>query len=192
MKMHAWNYCCRTSSSHIVEGNQVGGTVRLRRLASFTTTTWNAAIGIRIMGDNANVDWAWKNTIVGEGYQAKGVIRQRTAQSSQVKVVNMSAVPASKSSAAPAPALAPAPAPVQRSEDRTKRDRDEAGAHRGDKKRKKDNKDSSRHKKSKKDHKESKHDRDRAGSERDSFNPLLQCLASRLSNKTRIFTLENE
>ena len=151
------------------------------------------------MGDNANVDWAWKNTIVGEGYQAKGVIRQRTAQSCQVKVVNMSAVPASKSSAAPAPAptTATAPAPVQRSEDRTKRDRDdlddEAGAHRGDKKRKKDNKDSSsKHKKSKKDHKGSKHDRDRAGSERDSFNPLLQCLASRLSNKTRIFTLENE
>lgn len=29
------------------------------------------------MGENANASWAWHNTVVGEGYQAKGVVRQR-------------------------------------------------------------------------------------------------------------------
>ena len=32
------------------------------------------------MGDNAKKSWEWHNTVVGEGYQAKGVIRQPTSR----------------------------------------------------------------------------------------------------------------
>ena len=149
------------------------------------------------MGDNANADWAWKDAA---NYKHKGVIRQRTAESSQAKVVNMSAAPAAttKAPAASAPSVATAvsaSAPPHVREDRKKRDRhgsDDESVHRRDKKRKKDGKDSSKHKKSKKDHKDSTNDQSRGVIERDSFNPILQCLASRLSNKTRIFTLDNE
>lgn len=42
------------------------------------------------MGDNANVAWDWHNTVVGEGYQARGVVRQAVAGSTAVRVVDMS------------------------------------------------------------------------------------------------------
>ena len=153
------------------------------------------------MGDNAQANWEWKNTVVGEGYQARGVIRQRTAQTTApIKVTNLSAplpVP---------PAIFPMPPPQhsgKSGDDHKKRyyEADDNDDGDGDKKRKKE-KDS---KKSKKEHRKKDH-RDSSSKskskskseissekvEKDEFNPILQCLAQRLSNKTRLFTLEND
>ena len=44
------------------------------------------------MGDNATKKWEWHNTVVGEGYAARGVVRQRTV-TSQVSYVDMSRPP---------------------------------------------------------------------------------------------------
>ena len=41
------------------------------------------------MGDNAKKTWEWHNTIVGEGYQAKGVVRQRHSEEVSSKVVDL-------------------------------------------------------------------------------------------------------
>jgi hypothetical protein len=46
------------------------------------------------MGDNATQNWEWHNVAVGEGYQARGVVRQKTVPtipSSSYKIVDMSA-----------------------------------------------------------------------------------------------------
>lgn len=42
------------------------------------------------MGENAKKSWDWHNTIVGEGYQAKGVVRQRVHVVAAPKIVDMS------------------------------------------------------------------------------------------------------
>jgi sRNA-binding protein len=42
------------------------------------------------MGDNARVDWDWHNKTVGEGYQARGVIRQRGVDVPDMKVIDYS------------------------------------------------------------------------------------------------------
>jgi hypothetical protein len=165
------------------------------------------------MGDNALANWEWKNTVVGEGYQAKGVIRQRTAQTTApVKVTNMSAPRPAPPAVFPQP---PPPPPSHKegrtsSDDRKKRHRDDGsdddddsdgddddnddggGRRKSDKKRKKE-KDSKKSKKEhrKKEHRESSHSSSSrssssskgAAAEKDEFNPILQCLAQRLSNK---------
>ena len=42
------------------------------------------------MGDNATKSWDWHNTTVGEGYQARGVVRQRTGGSdNNMKIIDM-------------------------------------------------------------------------------------------------------
>jgi hypothetical protein len=42
------------------------------------------------MGENAKKTWDWHNTVVGAGYQAKGVVRQRVAEEPPAtKVVDM-------------------------------------------------------------------------------------------------------
>ena len=41
------------------------------------------------MGENANVSWDWHNTVVGQGYQARGVVRQAGAARSGVQIVDM-------------------------------------------------------------------------------------------------------
>ena len=132
------------------------------------------------MGDNANANWSWKNTEIGVGYQAKGVIRQRTAE--QPKIKNMSVAPAPTSSSA---ATMSAIQPVEKKNEVKKRHRDDSDNTAVDGKKQKKDKES---KKSKKEHKKDHH---RDIREKDSFNPVLQCLAERLSNKTRLFTLEN-
>lgn len=45
------------------------------------------------MGENANVSWDWHNTVVGQGYQARGVVRQAGAVRPGVTVVDMRAAP---------------------------------------------------------------------------------------------------
>jgi hypothetical protein len=151
------------------------------------------------MGDNANVDWEWKNTVVGEGYQAKGVIRQPGVASEKMRIVNMSLPPPEESNVR------------KRSDKRARSESDDEDDRVGHKKsKKKDKKDEKKAKKDrkhdkkkdkKKEHKRSSsYHRDKyngsrsRGKEADGvgFNPLLQHLASSLSNKTRCFTLENE
>jgi hypothetical protein len=42
------------------------------------------------MGENAKKSWEWHNTVVGEGYQARGVVRQRVGEFQSVgKVIDM-------------------------------------------------------------------------------------------------------
>lgn len=111
------------------------------------------------MGDNANRSWEWHNTTVGQGYQAKGVIRQRTGREGELttssKILDMS----SKAS-------------EDRPEKKSKKEHKKES--------KKDSKKSKKHK-----HHSSKSDKKRH------FNPLLQLLATRLSNKTLQFTEMN-
>ena len=133
------------------------------------------------MGDNANANWAWKNTEIGVGYQAKGVIRQRTAEQPKIKNMSVPAAPTS-SSAVTMSTMQPA----EQKNEVKKRHRDDSDNSDDDGKKRKKDKES---KKSKKEHKNEHHRADTK--EKDSFNPLLQCLAERLSNKTRLFTLEN-
>lgn len=114
------------------------------------------------MGDNANHQWEWHNTTVGHGYQAKGVIRQRTGyegeSSSSSKVIDLS------------------------KDSRLIDDKPE-------KKSKKDSKKESK-KDSKKSSKKHKHHSSKSSS-KGKFNPLLQLLATRLSNKTLQFSEMN-
>ena len=42
------------------------------------------------MGDNATKKWEWHNTVVGEGYAARGVIRQKTLTTQSVQIVDLS------------------------------------------------------------------------------------------------------
>jgi hypothetical protein len=144
------------------------------------------------MGDNANASWAWHNTVVGKGYQAKGVVRQRgTCQSpsaeKEYKIVDMSA-PAEQSDG-------DEPTRKKAKSDNRERERDGKKS----KKSKKDKKERKNHK-DKKD-KKSKHKKESKKGTRDdcdsessrgekyaktiSFNPILQLLASRLIDQTR-------
>lgn len=41
------------------------------------------------MGENAKKTWDWHNTVVGVGYQAKGVVRQRVGEEIAPKVLDM-------------------------------------------------------------------------------------------------------
>lgn len=134
------------------------------------------------MGDNANANWAWKNTEIGVGYQAKGVIRQRTAEQPKIKNMSVPSAPTSSSSAVIMSTIQPA----EQKNELKKRHRDDS-----DKSDDGDGKKCKKEKESKKSKKEHKKDHHHDTKEKDSFNPLLQCLAERLSNKTRLFTLEN-
>ena len=49
------------------------------------------------MGENAKKGWEWHNTVVGEGYQARGVVRQPSSSILTTKVVNLSAKDGSRS-----------------------------------------------------------------------------------------------
>ena len=48
------------------------------------------------MGENANVSWDWHNTVVGEGYQARGVVRQAGVKAPSVQIVDMRQAPGDK------------------------------------------------------------------------------------------------
>jgi hypothetical protein len=151
------------------------------------------------MGDNANVDWEWKNTVVGEGYQARGVIRQPKVSSEKVKIMNMSLPPAEIVNSSK----------VEKTVDKRARSDSDDEDHRSPRKKskKKDKKDEKKAKKERKQEKKKSKKKKSSSSHRDKnrdddsnrgflngagFNPLLQYLATSLSNKTRCFTLENE
>lgn len=112
------------------------------------------------MGENAKKTWDWHNTVVGEGYQAKGVVRQRVSAEAAPKVVDMSSASVAQTAAM---------------EDA--RERKES-----DKKKKKERKpkDSSRRRSDS----DSSSSSDGRSSKRGRFNPLLQHLSVRLRDNT--------
>lgn len=110
------------------------------------------------MGDNAKASWEWHNHEVGKGYQARGVIRQ-PGSSNSVNVVDLSKpIAPTTKDSVPKQAL--------------------------DGKAKKEGKER-KEKEVKKSERSGKHSRMSAKAR---FNPLLQLLATRLSDKTMSFT----
>ena len=115
------------------------------------------------MGDVAKVRKEWTNTEIGVGYAAPFVRRQKGPGSSEtVKIVDMT-----KS---------------------LKDDRDDEEEDAEEKKQERENK-GKKHKKHKKG---TRGGEDPSVLEVDNYNPFLQELATRLSNKTRVFTFTNE
>ena len=109
------------------------------------------------MGENAKKTWDWHNTVVGVGYQAKGVVRQRVSEDVAPKVVDMRSsaiVPASQRKSSSPPS-------------KVKKE-----------KRKKEKKSKSSKRKSESESDAS--DSDVPDSKRSKFNPLLQALSMRL------------
>ena len=153
------------------------------------------------MGDNASASWAWHNTVVGQGYQAKGVVRQ--PGSNPVKVVSLKA--ASPSVTLPAVSLPTKLESEGRKDDelkskKRKKERSDSKDRKDDhkKKSKKSEKKEKKEKKHKKKHSSSKDKAEVdpstsiANDVKDNFNPLLQYFAVCISNRTRVFSLANE
>jgi hypothetical protein len=111
------------------------------------------------MGDNALKKWDWHNTIVGEGYAAKGVIRQKTAVTASLgKIVDMSSTTVSSE--------------VLRQDGDDRESKHKKG------KRKREKEKKSKHK---------KRHKNKSDTNKNGFNPLLQLLASRLSDSSTSF-----
>jgi hypothetical protein len=148
------------------------------------------------MGDNASASWAWHNTVVGQGYQAKGVVRQPGSQSvaivdlrrpedANLKTQNKAVIPHEE-------ALVSVDS-ERKSKKRMKEVDDSRDRKRDHKSSKKDEKKEKKSKKEKKHKKKSHHDMaSDVDKPIDNFNPLLQYFAASLSNRTRSFSLENE
>lgn len=148
------------------------------------------------MGDNATASWAWHNTIVGQGYQAKGVVRQ--PGSNPVKVLDLRLL-ATKEQAVATPSEAKSEDAKKSKKKRKERDNSRDDKEDRKKKSKKSDRKETKEKKNKKKKKSSS--KDKSGERdpcplvsktRDNFNPLLQYLATCLSNRTRVFSLSNE
>lgn len=114
---------------------------------------------------------SWRNTEVGKGYQAKGVIRQPGVENVAVFIKNMS-VPAQESLSSQEGQGTP--------KDHKKEEK-KSKKHKKEKSRK-----ASKHSKHKSSH--SLRDNDRSSNSLVGFNPLLQLLASRLSDNTLVLT----
>lgn len=145
------------------------------------------------MGDNATASWAWHNTVVGQGYQAKGVIRQPGSSQSKVllnlKVEKVETLRTIDQERKPAQLTEPCEENTEKKAKKKRKHKHDSEDDKRDQKEKKTKKDKKHKKKSKKDKISTK---DGPSSCVDSFNPLLQFLASSLSNRTRVFSLENE
>mmetsp|Transcript_33043 Transcript_33043/g.31481 ORF Transcript_33043/g.31481 Transcript_33043/m.31481 type:complete len:148 (+) Transcript_33043:141-584(+) len=147
------------------------------------------------MGENASANWAWHNTIVGQGYQAKGVVRQREATT--LKVVDYRTAPVNE----PLDHTPSAELQIkEKDRKKLKKEKKESYTSEDDKhhnKKSKKGEKATKEKIEKKDHKKHSHStlKDKhvvINTVKDEFNPLLQYLATTLSNKTRTFTLEND
>lgn len=115
-----------------------------------------------LMGDNATKSWEWHNNIVGQGYQARGVVRQPGRNDKkELHIVDMSKPVEEKLIHI---STAKSSENVQ-SESPKEKDR----------------------KSSKKKRRRDADDSDHDVVEKSNFNPLLQLLAKRLSNKTMEF-----
>ena len=126
------------------------------------------------MGDNAKQFKDWHNIEVGKGYQARGVVRQ----------------PGSAPSTAPQPmkVLDFSKPVVQEASSEPRSEKGREGGEGERKSEKKAKKYSSSHKSSKKEKKHKKSSSSSSSSKSHKFNPLLQLLATRLSDKTLTFT----
>ena len=130
------------------------------------------------MGDNANQIRDWHNQEVGRGYQSAGVVRQRGPVAEVGKILDMRG-------------------PVSEETDSS----EECGSDKelAKKKARKEGKKEKKKKDSKKERKErkekkikkSKKEKKKENSEDSTFNPFLQVLATRISNTTREFTINN-
>lgn len=152
------------------------------------------------MGDNATASWAWHNTVVGQGYQAKGVVRQ--PGSNPVKVLDLRVSAQKEQTTAPTTTSKYEQGDVKEDMKKSKRkrkdvdeSRDQNGRKRKSKKVDKKEKKEKKHKKKKSNSNDKSDRRDLCplvSNIRDNFNPLLQYLATCLSNRTRLFSLTNE
>lgn len=116
------------------------------------------------MGENAKKTWDWHNTVVGVGYQAKGVVRQRVSEEVVANVVDMR-------QAVPHDQMKDHQSTPQQNEKNSKRK----------KKDKKDNKkSSSRRRRADSDSSDSSDSSHTPLSKKSKFNPLLQALSMRL------------
>ena len=152
------------------------------------------------MGDNATASWAWHNTIVGQGYQAKGVVRQ--PGSNPVKALDLRVSGQREQTIASTTTSKCEQIGVREDPKKSKRksrEMDESGDHK-DGRKKKSKRDDKKEKKEQKQKKKKSNSKDKSDRRdlcpldkiRDNFNPLLQYLATCLSNRTRLFTLNNE
>lgn len=115
------------------------------------------------MGENAKKTWDWHNTVVGSGYQAKGVVRQRVSeQPAPVKVIDMRAPEKNNFSLSTSKI------------NTTVKERKE------DKKHKKKKKDSKEKRKKYSDSEDSSEDDHRSKRHKSRFDPILQALSVRL------------
>ena len=148
------------------------------------------------MGDNATASWAWHNTVVGQGYQAKGVVRQpgsqavaivdlRLSKDENLKIHDKTAIPHVETSI-PDGSERKSKKRMKEVDDSRDRKRDQKSSKKEEKKEKKSRKEKKHKKKS---HHDLSNDSDKPI---DNFNPLLQYFAASLSNRTRSFTLEND
>ena len=131
------------------------------------------------MGDNASQIRDWHNQEVGRGYQSAGVVRQRGPAAEVGKILDM---------------RRPVSEETDSSEERgSDKELAKKKARKEDKKekKKKDSKKERKERKEKKIKKKSKKDKKRENSEDSTFNPFLQVLATRISNTTREFTINN-
>lgn len=150
------------------------------------------------MGDNATASWGWHNTVVGEGYQAKGVVRQPGPNSVKVLDLRKAEQLISQTNLQAVVSFSHLP---KESEEKSKRNRDAKDRSRNErheKKRREEKEDGKKDKKHKKKSSKKKNRSDKESSSpndvdvSDKFNPLLQYLASCISNRTRSFSLEND
>ncbi len=132
------------------------------------------------MGDNAKVSWDWHNTVVGQGYQAKGVVRQRTGREHLTTNVLDLSQKESKKRSIEVEDKDNKKKPKESKEKKERKDKD--------KKKEKKNKKEKKHKKSDK-HGESHDSKKKSPSHNQTstqnvemFNPLLQVFLSRLAD----------
>jgi len=168
------------------------------------------------MGDNAKQEWSWHNNEIGQGYQAKGVVRQKHhGDNLPMKVIDMSVSVSSNSNSNSKKRLYDNDDDDNNEEDdNNKKKKHKSKSHKKQSKKEKSKKHSKKHKKekSKKGHKKEKGDHNDKDDNRCNFNPLLQLLgillynlflfkniifiiiiifiATRLSNTTRHFSCE--
>jgi len=126
------------------------------------------------MGDNANVrDREWHNTIVGQGYQARGVVRQpglhqttkivdMTGQSVKTKTTSTSAIESILTKETIIP------------------EKDSSRKHKRKEDKKEKSKKSSKHKKHK--HEKEEDSKEEENTDTDRFNPLIQLFLSKFPN----------
>lgn len=131
------------------------------------------------MGDNASVkDREWHNTIVGQGYQARGVIRQPGLQPVATKIVDMTGKTSKTTSAVETTIVK-----ETITDDNSSKSESGHKKHKRKDDKKEKSKKESKHKKKHRTEKDNERDvNDRESDNTDRFNPLIQLLLSKFPN----------